>query len=190
MLLGLLFSVFNKQTYNYILNPTQDLSYLNYDKGLNGLLEEKFDKRKISILTEKSKYKLTVFYEGKEIKSYPIVLGANPVDDKIKEGDGCTPEGKFKVKNHYIHKKLSKFIWLSYPNGSAWRRYGQAKSKGLLKMSDSIGSNIGIHGVPEGQDNLIDEKKNWTDGSISLKNKDVNEIFDVIQDGDSVEIIK
>ncbi len=190
ILVGLLFSSFNKQTYSYILNPTEDSSYLNYDKDLESLLDKKFDKAKISILTEKLKYKLTVFYEGKEIKSYPIILGSNPVDNKIKEGDGCTPEGKFKIKNHYSHKKWSKFIWFSYPNGDDWKRYGSAKSQGLLKMSDSIGSNLGIHGVPENQDSLIDNKINWTDGSISLKNKDINEIYEIIKDGISLEIIK
>lgn len=190
ILVGLLFILFNKQTLDLAHIPTQDTSYLNYNKSLSELLGNNFDKRKVSILAEKSKYKLTVFYESNPLKSYPIVLGSNPVDDKLKDGDGCTPEGQFKVKNYFKDKKLNKFIWLNYPNGESWKKYSQAKAKGLLKMGDSIGSKIGIHGVPGNQDNLIDKKDNWTDGNISLKNKDIDEIFANISNGIAVEIIK
>lgn len=190
ILVGLLFILFNKQTLDLVHIPSQDNSYLNYDKSLSELLNNSFDKKKISILAEKSKYKLTVFYENNPLKSYPIVLGSNPIDDKLKDGDGCTPEGQFKVKTSFKDKKLNKFIWINYPNGESWKKYSQAKAKGLLKMGDSIGSKIGIHGVPENQDNLIDKKSNWTDGNISLKNKDIDEIFTNITDGIAVEIIK
>lgn len=187
---GLLLNFFNKPVSDHIHSPTNDSSYLNYNKSLNSLFEGKTDKSKISLLTEKSKYKLTVFYETEPIKSYPVVFGFNPVDDKLKEGDGCTPEGKFKVKAHYVHKKWDKFIWLNYPTIESWKKYGDAKSKGILKFSDSIGSKIGIHGVPDNDNSLIEQKKNWTDGNISLKNNDIDEIYEFIKDGITVEIIK
>ena len=48
--------------------------YLNYEKPLNKLIElDKIDKEKILIKIEKLKYKLTITYENKDIKSYPIV---------------------------------------------------------------------------------------------------------------------
>ncbi|MBT3756536.1 MAG: L,D-transpeptidase, partial [Candidatus Cloacimonetes bacterium] len=50
------------------------------------------------------------------------------------------------------------------------------------------GGEIGIHGVPAGYDNMIDEKYNWTLGCISLKNVDVNEIYKLIKVGTRIEI--
>ena len=42
--------------------------------------------------------------------------------------------------------------------------------------------------MPEGMDDLIDAGKNWTLGCISLKNKDVNEIYSVVRKGSRVVI--
>lgn len=187
---GLVLNLFNKPDNTITHTSTQKSQYLNYDKKINQIITEKIDKKNISILTEKSKYKLTVFYNMKPVKSYPIALSLNPIDDKLKAGDGCTPEGKFKVKTFYKHKKLNKFIWLNYPNIESWKRYGNAKSNGTLKFSDSIGSNVGIHGLPQDQDNLMEKNKNLTDGGISLKNSDINEIFDLVKEGTVIEIIK
>jgi murein L,D-transpeptidase YafK len=49
------------------------------------------------------------------IKQYPVVLGGNPVDDKLLQGDLCTPEGNFLIHAKYPHKSWEKFIWINYP---------------------------------------------------------------------------
>lgn len=95
---------------------------LNSKKKLSDLLPV-LDKQKVSILIEKSAYKLTVIYEGKQLKSYAVVLGSDPVNDKQQEGDGRTPEGNFKVKMAYPHRAWSKFIWLDYPNEGSWKKF-------------------------------------------------------------------
>jgi len=162
-------------------------NYLNYDKQFTELIGE-INKDSISILIEKSEYKLTIFYNNKKIKSYPVVFGSNPVEDKLIQGDSCTPEGIFKVRAFYPHKSWSKFIWIDYPTANSWEKHNSAKSNGLLPESASIGGEIGIHGVPAGYDNMIDEKYNWTLGCISLKNVDVNEIYRLIKVGTKIEI--
>ena len=58
-----------------------------------------------------------------------------------------------------------------------------------IKPSDTIGGEIGIHGVPQHNDSLIDSQSNWTWGCISLKNHDVDELYSVIQIGTVVTII-
>ena len=162
-------------------------NYLNYDKQLSELIQD-IDKDSISILIEKSEYKLTILYNDKRIKSYPVVFGSNPNDDKLKQGDSCTPEGIFKVRAFYPHKSWSKFIWIDYPTANSWEKHNSAKSNGTIPQSASIGGEIGIHGVPAGYDNMIDEKYNWTLGCISLKNVDVNEIYKLIKVGTKIEI--
>jgi murein L,D-transpeptidase YafK len=171
------------------LIPVQG-GHLNYNKSIFAILHtQNPDKDRISLLAEKSKYKLTLFYDKKPLKSYPVVLGFNPVDDKLKEGDGCTPEGVFNIKAHYNHPHWSKFLWLNYPTVDSWKKYNLAKMKGKLKFTDSIGGQIGIHGVPDNDDSVVEKKNNWTNGCISLKNKDVNELYEVIKDGTVVEIV-
>ena len=89
---------------------------LNKDKVIASLIDlKKLDKKAISIVVEKSKYRLTVYYQKKPIKAYAIALGANPKDDKLRQGDKRTPEGKFRVRDLYYHSEWSKFIWLDYP---------------------------------------------------------------------------
>ena len=163
---------------------------LNKDKAITSLIDiKKLDKKAISLLVEKSKYRLTVYYQKKPIKAYAIALGSNPKDDKLRQGDKRTPEGKFRVKDLYYHSEWSKFIWLDYPTADSWRKYAQAKARGEVTPKDSIGGEIGIHGVEKGQDWLIDRKINWTLGCVSLKNKDVDEIYTLLQKGTAIEIL-
>ena len=163
---------------------------LNKNKAIASLINfKKLDKKAIAIVIEKSKYKLTVYYQKKPIKAYAIVLGANPKDDKLRAGDKRTPEGIFHVKDLYYHSEWSKFIWLDYPNQDSWRKFAQARARGELTTNDAIGGEIGIHGVEKGQDWLIDRQINWTLGCISLKNKDVDEIYLLLQRGTTIEIL-
>jgi murein L,D-transpeptidase YafK len=122
------------------------------------------------------------------VKSYPVVFGANPVDDKHREGDRCTPEGRFKIDARYPHRLWNKFMLLSYPTAESWRKFKEAKRSGKLRASATIGGNVGIHGVPEGRDDAIDSRTNWTLGCISLKNADVDELYSVVRKGTAVEI--
>jgi len=163
---------------------------LNQDKAIADLINlKKLDKKAIAIVVEKSKYKLTVYYQNKPVKAYAIVLGANPKDDKLRQGDKRTPEGLFHVKELYYHSQWSKFILLDYPTQDSWRKFSQAKIRGEVTAKDGIGGEIGIHGVEKGQDWLIDRKINWTLGCVSLKNKDVDEIYSLLQRGTTIKIL-
>ncbi|MGH9956180.1 MAG: L,D-transpeptidase family protein, partial [Pyrinomonadaceae bacterium] len=68
------------------------------------------------IVVLKSKRQLELYSEGAIVRTYPIGLGLNPVDDKKREGDRCTPEGDFYVfvKNPKSAYFLS--LGISYPN--------------------------------------------------------------------------
>ncbi|PZO42419.1 MAG: hypothetical protein DCF19_07470 [Pseudanabaena frigida] len=163
---------------------------LNKDKAIASLIDlKKLDKKAIAIVLEKSKYRLTIYYQKKPIKAYAIVLGGNPKDDKLRQGDKRTPEGMFHVQDLYYHSEWSKFILLDYPTQDSWSKFSQAKARGEVKAYDGIGGEIGIHGVEKGQDWLIDRKINWTLGCISLKNKDVDEIYPLLQRGATIEIL-
>lgn len=162
---------------------------INYQIPLDRLKDSlKLNKTHARIFVAKSKYVLSIIIDSTVVKSYPVVLGFNPTDDKLKEGDGCTPEGKFKIKSKYPHKSWSKFIWFDYPNEASWVKHKQAKKKRLIPENSTIGGDVGIHGVPKGADYAIDQKQNWTLGCVSLKNKDIDEIYDFVFIGMTVEI--
>ena len=162
---------------------------LNYDQPLEQLVTTANNNKKISLLIEKSRHRLTLYYDLKPLKSYPVVFGTNPVGDKQAEGDSKTPEGILQIKDLYPHPQWSKFLWLDYPNTRSWRKYFQAKTSGKLPWHIPIGGEVGIHGVPVGRDNMISDRYNWTLGCPSLENKDVDELYQWVQKGTVVEIL-
>ncbi len=161
------------------------------------------NRQQVKVYISKSDYVLKLFIGNKLVKIYPCVLGPNPVDDKKQEGDGCTPEGFYKIKAKYPHKNWSYFLWIDYPNEAAQKRFSENKLKGVIPKNAGIGGEVGIHGVPfktgdfgketpkgtPHNDALIDEKINWTAGCISLKTADINEIYKYVPVGSEVEIV-
>lgn len=169
----------------------QEKDYINYNRALSDVIESlHLDAERVSVLIDKSDYKLSLIIDTTVIKEYPVVFGKNPVDDKLMQGDNCTPEGSFKIVSKYPHKSWSKFIWINYPTSESWKKHNSAKSEGLIPEDASIGGEIGIHGVPNRMDNLIDLQFNWTLGCISLKNKDVDELYPYISESTVIIIQK
>jgi len=165
--------------------------FVNYNISLEKLIDSlKLNKMHVRIHVSKLKYLLSITIDSKIIKTYPLVLGTDPVNNKLREGDRCTPEGKFKIKAMYPHKSWSKFIWFDYPNDDSYKKHNLAKKNKLIPQNSTIGGHVGIHGVPNGADYFIDTRQNWTWGCISLKNKDINEIYNFVFVGMIVEIEK
>ena len=137
---------------------------------------------------DKSERKMTIMADTLELTSYDCVLGFNPIDDKKQEGDGCTPEGTFKIRSMYPHKSWDYFIWIDYPNQESWKRFNQRKRDGTIGSNAAIGGEIGIHGVPDKLDSLIDNKVDWTLGCISLREADIKELYQAISKETTIQI--
>ena len=164
-------------------------TFLTSPKPIVQALPNTFDRTKVSVLIEKSKHRLTIYYDQKPIKSYAVVFGASPIGDKRREGDRKTPEGVLKIKDKYPHPDWSKFLWLDYPNAQSDCKHTRAKQTGDIPWNSTIGGDVGIHGVPKLGEWLIDDRNNWTWGCPSLKTKDVDELYDVVDIGTIVEIL-
>ena len=163
----------------------------NYSIPLKRLLDSfKVDNSELCIHIDKSDYALSFYADTLLIKQYPVVFGGNPVDDKLHQGDGCTPEGSFKVLAKYDHAAWTKFIWIDYPNKESLVKFREAKANGIISPESTPGGEIGIHGVYPNRDINIDERNNWTAGCISLKNKDIGEIYEYVNVGTRVFIRK
>lgn len=153
------------------------------------MTENNISKNAVSIRIDKSAYTLAVLHKDTVLITYPCVFGFNAVDDKAREGDGSTPEGKFGVRSMYPHKSWKYFIWIDYPNAESWARFKRRKANGELDPSATIGGEVGIHGVPEGADGMIDSRTNWTLGCISLKNAHIEDLYKSITQAVQIEIV-
>ena len=117
---------------------------------------------------------------------YSVVLGYNPRNDKLEQGDRCTPEGVYRVVTKYPHPKWNYFILLNYPTERNWLKFAKAKERGQIPYDAQIGGDIGIHGTECDYLNMLGD--NWTYGCVALKNKDINELYPLVHRGSIVVI--
>ncbi len=151
----------------------------------------KIDKDEISLLISKSNYTLYILRNNQPIKSFKAVFGrGGHLYDKRQEGDKKTPEGTFKITSIRNHNRWHMFLGLDYPTLESRIKFEENKRKKLIPQNARIGGSIGIHGVFNNQDDVINMKFNWTDGCISLKNSDLTELVKYLKIGTKVKIIK
>jgi murein L,D-transpeptidase YafK len=129
------------------------------------------------LVIDKSDYELRVFDKDGWLVTYPVVFGNRTLADKRMEGDNCTPEGIFRIINKNPHELWNKFMLLDYPNAASYQKFAERKAKEEIPQDAKIGGGIGIHGTFPDSDFVVDQYVNWTQGCISLKNADVNELY-------------
>ena len=145
-------------------------------------------KSSYTILIDKSDYELSIYDDEGWLVTYPVVFGNKNLGDKMLAGDRKTPEGKFKIISKRIHPKWDRFLMLDYPTPASYEKFYQRKEQGVIPANSSIGGGIGIHGTWPHEDYAIDRYDNWTEGCISMKNKDVEELYQMITIGTPVVI--
>lgn len=120
--------------------------------------------------------------QGKQIKHYQIALGKNPVGRKRQRGDNKTPEGIYYISDRNIESNYYLSLKISYPNPNDWEH---AERFGLRP-----GDMIMIHGLPNGRSWMGKEhvKKDWTEGCIAVTNEEIQEIWQLVDDGTPIEI--
>lgn len=132
-----------------------------------------------TVLVVRKRDRRLVVYKGlTPIRSYPVVLGADPNNDKLRQGDRCTPEGVYRVVAKFDHPRWDKFILLDYPNTQNWLKFNRAKRDGLIPHNAEIGGEIGIHGTDDPLKNI--QGVNWTLGCVSLLNEHIEQIYPLV----------
>ncbi len=147
-------------------------------------------KDSVRLVVDKSKRCLMVYYRKKMLRAYKATFGPTPLADKSMEGDRCTPEGEFKITSLNARSKYNKFMLINYPTESSWAKFNKLKAAGLIPKTARIGGDIGIHGIWNGGDDMIELGVGWTDGCVALKNKDVEELFSIVGVGTKVVIVR
>lgn len=144
----------------------------------------------VRIVVDKSNYEMYVYDKLGWFATYPVVFGNNSLDDKKMEGDRNTPEGSFKIVNKRVHEKWDRYMGLDYPTAESLARFNMRKRRGEIPSNASPGGGVGIHGTWPHDDYIIDNYKNWTNGCISLKNEDVEDLYSYVPIGTPVTIQK
>jgi murein L,D-transpeptidase YafK len=144
----------------------------------------------VYIIIDKSDYELNVYDDKGWFATYPVVFGNNSLADKKMEGDRCTPEGAFHIVSKKIHDKWDRFMALDYPTKESFEKIRERKLRDEIPANARIGGGIGIHGTWPHDDYIIDNYKNWTMGCISMKNKDVEDLYSYLPIGARVTIRK
>ncbi|MEJ7768135.1 MAG: L,D-transpeptidase [Chitinophagaceae bacterium] len=140
------------------------------------------------IIIDKSDYELNVYDGEGWYATYPVVFGSKSLDDKMMEGDRKTPEGNYKIISKRPHEKWGKILLIDYPNQLDIQKFNSRKSRGMVPPNAKIGGGIGIHGTWARDEMAVDYFQNWTNGCVSMKREEINEIFRMIPIGTRVTI--
>jgi murein L,D-transpeptidase YafK len=134
------------------------------------------------VIVTKSARTLTLFAQGKVLRTYKVALGGAPIGAKEQEGDHKTPEGHYLLDRRNPKSRFYKSIHVSYPNDQDKKR---ASERGA-----SPGGDIMVHGLPNGFGWLGATHRNmdWTDGCIAVTNAEMDEIWELVADGTPIEI--
>lgn len=130
-----------------------------------------------SLVLDKSDRQLTLFYRGEVVQTYGVALGKNPVGDKVRRGDGRTPEGLYYIQGRNPQSKFHLSLRISYPDAS--HRLNAAK-RGV-----SPGGDIMIHGLPKAFATVgaLHRQQDWTEGCVAVTNEEIEEIWRAVPNG-------
>lgn len=135
----------------------------------------------------KDEHELMLMKDRKVVAQYCHGLGFEPRNDKVKLGDGCTPEGRFYICEILIKPKPAASygpvsLRISYPNEEDARRGLRSKiitksqykaiiravDKGIMPPQNTkMGGSIKIHGGTWGG------SSDWTLGCIAVDNRHI-----------------
>ncbi len=132
------------------------------------------------ILVDKSDRTLTVFRAGRALRTYPVALGFQPVGDKVREGDGKTPEGTFRINRRNAASRFHLSLGIDYPQPGDVAR--------AVAGGYSPGGEIFIHGQPNGMPADRTIATDWTAGCIAVSDRQIEEIWRIAREGTVVEI--
>ncbi|HOD66849.1 MAG TPA: L,D-transpeptidase [candidate division Zixibacteria bacterium] len=166
----------------YMRDESRHIS--TWRRWVNETIQESRATGTSALIVDKAAHRAYLVSSGRLVKSWPADLGHNPSRQKLFAGDGATPEGMYRVTE--VRRRGSKYyraLMLNYPNELDRRRFMENKKAGVISSGAKIGGLIEVHG--EGGQN-----RDWTDGCVALSNEDIDELFQHVQKGMPVTIVR
>ncbi|MGN7868872.1 L,D-transpeptidase family protein [Paracoccus sp. 22332] len=129
----------------------------------------------------KSARHMTAFRDGQPLKTYRIALGFAPNGDKVRQGDGRTPEGRFTINRVNPGSAYHLSLGLDYPRP-------QDRARAMAAGVDP-GGDIFIHGQPNERTDGETLPGDWTVGCIAVSDAEIRELYAAARIGTTVEIL-
>jgi len=148
------------------------------------------------IEVSKGKRELRLYDGTKLLRTYHVGLGFSPVEDKVRAGDGRTPEGEFYVCVKNANSKFYLSLGISYPNiedADRGLRDDLVTKRQRNQIAEAItagkrppwgtklGGEIFIHGNGSSND--------WTWGCVAVEDAEIKELFNAVPMGTRVRIV-
>jgi lipoprotein-anchoring transpeptidase ErfK/SrfK len=135
------------------------------------------------VIVLKSRRQLQLAQHGEVFETFPIALGRDPVGPKVRQGDGRTPEGVYRIDWRTEDTRYTRELHISYPE--------QRDQERARAMHLDPGGAIFIHGLPRDYGPFDPPKwyRDWTEGCISVGNASIVRIWDAVPDGTPIEIL-
>jgi len=137
-----------------------------------------------AIVVVKDAHTMTLYVRGEAVKRYSVELGFNWIVDKLQEGDGATPEGRYRVVKRMdnLSSEYYKALLIDYPNADDRAEFSGFRRRGELPPGARIGGLIEIHGSGG-------REQDWTNGCVAVTNAEMDEIYPRVTVGTPVTII-
>jgi L,D-peptidoglycan transpeptidase YkuD (ErfK/YbiS/YcfS/YnhG family) len=137
-----------------------------------------------AIVVSKAERSLVLYRSGQKMLSYTVRLGFNGIKEKRYQGDGATPEGRYRVtsKRGQGQTQFYRALMLDYPNQEDRRRFVLERKTGRIPALRGIGGQIEIHGVEN-------ELMAQTLGCVMLENPQMAALFERVDKGTPVTIV-
>ncbi len=134
------------------------------------------------VVVFKGERKLVLMRGERVLKVFRVALGRNATGHKIKVGDNRTPEGDYVLDSRLVDSNFYRALHISYPK---WYDRSRAEFLGV-----DPGGAIMIHGQPNGvsKDYVGHPRTDWTDGCIAVTNREMDEIWAMVEDGTEIRI--
>ncbi len=130
-----------------------------------------------SVVVNKTARKMYLLHNEEILEDYKVDLGFAPAGPKRVRGDGKTPEGTYFIDRKNPNSDFHLSVGISYPNAR--------DRANAAKLGKQPGGDIFIHGQP----NLTRAKgRDWTAGCISVKDKEMREIYAMLRIGTPITI--
>ena len=135
------------------------------------------------IVVYKTLREMLLLHGNEVLRTYHVALGRRPQGQKVEQGDGRTPEGRYFIDRRNMFSDYYRALHISYPDRGDIQR---AAARGV-----EPGGSIMIHGLPTYLTPAEQRQlnKDWTAGCIALTDPEIEEVWRLVDDGTEVDIL-
>jgi murein L,D-transpeptidase YafK len=130
------------------------------------------------VVVQKAERRMYLLHHASVLETYDVQLGFTAEGPKQFEGDGKTPEGRYRIDRRNPNSSFFLSIGIDYPN-AADRAFA-------AKHGKKPGGDIFIHGWGEKRRG---RSKDWTAGCVAVNNREMKQVYNMVRNGTPVDIL-